>query len=239
MAAKTYSQLYADALRQADEESGSGSTTARTIIKAGINESYSEIAGLRDWPTLENTTTFTSTANTNEYTPITSSTTIPRIRRVISVLDETNNKYLEEVQRDVFERSYPYVNTTNDTGTPSIWYHSGYDSSRDFKLKLWLVPDDASTTYRIFYQEEPVELVADTDEPRIPDQYHYGLTYLALAKYFEFQKDPMANYYRSLHEEFKRVVERAEWGNTDEMPEIRPQGRGKAFITGKLGRVYN
>lgn len=240
MAAKTFEQLYTDALTQADETEGSSAATALSIIQSGINESYAEVAGLRDWPTLQNTTTFSTTSGTNEYTPVTASSTVCRIRRVISIIDETNKHYLTEEQRDRFNQVYPYVNTSTDIGIPSIWYESGYTSSRDINVKLYKVPD-GTYTMRVFFYEEPLELSADADVPRIPDQFHYGLTYVGLAKYYEYQKDLVtANQYRQMHNDFKRKITTIETGFSDEMPAIRPvTQKNGGYIIGKIGRVYN
>jgi len=240
MAYKTFSTIVDDALRQADETQGSGSTTARAIIKSGINESYSEIASLRDWKTLESSATITTESGVQEYTPVTSSFgSTPRIRRIQSILDETNNRFIEEVTREVFEQNYPYVAST-DTGSPLVWYVSGYTntSSRDIKVKFYKVPDSVLTLRAVYY-EEPLEMTSDDTIPRIPDEWHYGLAYLGLAKYYEYQKDPIASYYRDLHEQFKRKVLDAEYNETDEMPSFRPESRGGGFITGKIGRIYN
>lgn len=239
MAAKTFLELQNDALRQVDELSGSGSATARVIIKNGLNEAYSLIAGIRDWKTLENNTTVTTASGTQEYTPITSSSATPRIRRIQSVIDETNNILLEEVRREVFERSYPYVAST-DTGKPKLWFESGYtnSSSRDIKIKLYQVPD-GTYTLRVNYYEEPLEMQSDDTIPRIPDQYHFGLELHAIAKYYEYQRDPSAAYFKGEFERFKKDILAAEYGDTDEMPSIIPQDRKSSGITGKIGRIYN
>lgn len=241
MAAKTFAQLYTDALTQADETAGSGSSTAARIVKAGINESYAEVAAIRDWKTLENSGTVATASGTFEYTPVIASASICRIRRIQSVLDETDNRYLDEVKREDFEKSYPYVDTTLATnlGSPLLWFQSGYTSARDIKVKLYPVPN-AVLTARIFWFEEPLELSADTDIPRIPDQFHYGLGYLGLAKYFEYQKDPISSYYRQLHEQYKDKILANEWGDSDEMPQVMPDGAfDRAVVIGKVGRVYN
>jgi len=241
MAAKTFLQLYTDALTQADETAGSGAATAKTIVKAGINESYAEIASIRDWKTLENTGTFSTASGTFEYTPVTSSASVCRIRRIQSVIDESDNRYLAEVKRSDFEKSYPYVDTTStaNLGSPTLWFQSGYTSNRDIKIKLYVVPNGAKTI-RAYWYEEPLELSADGDIPRIPDQYHYGLVYAGLAKYFEYQKDPIAPYYRSLHEQYKQKVLNNEWGDSDQMPQMTPEGfPNQAVVIGKIGRVYN
>lgn len=240
MAAQTFLQLYTDALSVADESTGSGSSNARTLIKQGINEFYSEIAAARDWETLKNNTTIGTSSGTMEYTPITSSALVPRIRRIVSLVDETNNQYLEEVTEDQFKETYPYIDITASAnqGNPRMWFPSGYNSNNDIKLKAYPVPN-ASLTLRLTFYEEPVALSADTDKPRIPDQFHYGLEYGGLAKYFEFQKDPIATYWRQQMENFKQTILNYEYGPTDEMPEMMPQGLKKNFIIGKIGRIYN
>lgn len=238
MASKTFVELYTDGLTQADELTGASSAAAKTIIKTGINESYAEIAGLKDWDTLTNSTSVSAAAGTEEYTPITGSSSVCRIRRIQSITDTTNNRYLNEVKRELFIRQYPSVSTTTDRGTPTLWYVSGYTSGRDIKFKLYLVPNSAATL-KVLFTEEPLELSADSDVPRIPDQWHYGLSYLGLAKYFEYQQDPLANYYRSLHDQYKKKVLDAEWGETDEMPQMTPETASRGFVTGKIGRVYN
>lgn len=233
MAQKTFLQLTQDAQRQCDDDS----SIAKLIIQSGINESYSEVAGLRDWKQLENNTTIPAIAGTQEYAPVTSSSSVCRIRRIESVKDETSNKYIDYIQREVFEKSYPYVAST-DTGTPSLWYISGYNTNSDPLIKLYKVPD-SSRTYRVIFYEEPLELISDLDIPRIPDQFHNGLTYLGLAKYFEYQKDSFSTYYRQMHEAYKAKILTIEYSPYDEMPSITPVQRSKAWVVGKIGRIYN
>jgi len=233
MAQKTFLQLTQDAQRQCDDDSA----IAKIIIQSGINESYSEICGIRDWKLLENNTTISAVAGTQEYTPIVSSTSVPRIRRIESVKDETSKRYIDYIQREVFEKSYPYVAST-DTGTPSLWYISGYDSNGDIKVKLFKVPD-TGRTYRITFYEEPLELTSDLDVPRIPEQFHTGLSYLGLAKYYEYQKDAFASYYRQMHEAYKAKILTIEYSPYDQMPTITPEQRSKTTIIGKIGRIYN
>lgn len=246
MSAKTFQQLYTDALTQADELSGSGSSVAKTIIKAGINESYAVASGARNWKTLENTGTISTVNQVNEYTPVVSSTSVPRIRRIESIIDQTDNKYLSEVRREVFERTYPFIDVTNvnNQGTPLYWYQSGYTTGsgivtgRDVKIKIYRVPTTVLTLGLTWY-EEPLELSADTDVPRLPDQFHYGLTYWALAKYFEFQKDFISLVYRNLHNEWMQTLLDEEYGFSDAMPEMQAYQKEQTFIQGKVGRIYN
>lgn len=153
-------------------------------------------------------------------------------------MDETNNKYLTYIPREEFEKSYPSVNTTTDVGAPLLWTDIQTTSDRDMQIRVYPVPD-TTLTLRVWYYFEPLELTNDTDIPRIPDQFHYGLTYLAIAKYFEFNKEPFASYYRNLHESWKNRMLTGEFGNQDEMPQIQPMRRNKGYITGKLGREYN
>ena len=233
MAQKTFLELTQDAQRQCDDTSA----TATLIIQSGINESYSEICGIRDWKQLENNTTIPAVAGTQEYTPITSGSSTPRIRRIESVKDETSNRYIDYIQREIFEKTYPYVAST-DIGTPSLWYISGYNSNSDPMIKLYKVPDMART-YRVTFYEEPLELINNLDVPRIPDQFHSGLTYLGLAKYFEYQKDSFATYYRQMHEGYKSKILTIEYSPYDEMPSITPVQRSKAWVVGKIGRIYN
>lgn len=235
---KTFAQLYNDALTQADETSGSGSALAKTIIKTGINEAYSDIASIMNWKELENSTTVSLVPNVNEYTPITNSSTIPRIRRIDSIINQTDNKYLSNVEREQFEKSYPFVDPNVNTGTPTLWYESGYNSNRDIKFKVYLVPDGAKTVQVIYY-EEPLELILDGDIPRIPDQWHYGLSYLGLAKYYEYQHDFLSIYYRDQFEAYKAKILMAEYNDTTVMPQMNPQNKNRGFVTGKIGRIYN
>jgi hypothetical protein len=175
-----------------------------------------------------------------EYTPIEASTSICRIRRIQSVIDQTSERYLSELRREDFETQYPYVDPseTDNQGAPLVWFQSGYDSNRNIKIKMYPVPE-AARTILVTFTEEPLALVTPADVPRIPDQYHFGLTYLGLAKYYEFMKDPVASYYRSLHEDLKRKMLEAEFGTTDDMPQIKPMTPGGPVIQGKIGRVWN
>lgn len=240
MAAKTYAQIYNDALQQVDEVVGSGSTTAKQIIKAGINEAYSEAAGLRNWETLQSNTTITTVSGTSLYTPITSSSSIPRIRRIISVLDETNNKFIQEIDQKIFEKSYPFVDPTltGNTGNPRLWMSTDYTSGRDAQIKLYPIPN-STLTLRVRYFYEPLPLVNDSDIPLIPDQYHYGLAYWPIAKYYEFQREFISNYYRQQHQQWIADMLAAEYGPVIETPQMNPLTRNQSYIVGKIGRIYN
>lgn len=242
MAAKTFSEIYNDVLQQVDETTGSGSTVAKTIVKAGINEAYSMAAGLRNWKTLEDATTITTSQGTAEYTPTASAvaSSTPRIRRIISVLDQTDNKYIQEISREVFEKTYPYVDPSSSTNqsTPRLWYESGYDSNRNVKLILYPVPASAGT-FQVRYYFEPPAMVGDDTIPLLPDQFHYGLGYWAAAKYYEYQREFISNYYRELHQQWISDMLNAEYGPVIEMPQIQPQTKTTNFIIGKIGRIYN
>lgn len=235
MAYKTFSQLYNDGLLLADELQGNTVAIAKTLIKSGINEAYSDSSSVRDWNTLFNNTDVSTVSSTEEYTPITSSSTICRIRRIDSIVDKTTNKYLYNIDLEQFIKDYP---DPSATGSPILWYVSGYDSNRDIKIKLYPIPD-AVYTLNVKYYEEPLELTADGDIPRIPDQYHSSLVYLGLAKYFEYQKDSMANYYRVMHDNFVSKLLSTEYDNVTEMPSINPLSTSSGVVTGKIGRVYN
>lgn len=240
MAAKTFSQLWNDGLIQADETGGTSASTAQLVIKAGINEFYSEVASIRDWDTLLNSKAFSTVAATMEYTPVVADATTCRIRRILSVSDETNTRYLEEVSKDEFDRLHPYIDPTvvANQGAPLMWFISGYDTNRNLNIKLFEVPDSV-INLRTYFYEEPLELSVDNDVPRIPDQYHYGLVYGGLAKWFEQQQDPMANYYRQMMLEYKGKILANEYSASDEMPEFKTQSRNTVVVRGKIGRVYN
>lgn len=241
MAYKTFAQLYNDALQETDEVAGSGSSTAKQIIKTGINEAYAEVASLRDWDQLKNQITFPTVNLTAIYTPVTSSASTPRIRRIINVNDFTTPKTLDEIVRNRFELKYPFVNPANtgNLGSPLLWMPYDYtNGSRDLRIQFYPIPNAVITIGASFY-EEPLELVQDTDIPRIPDQYHYGLVYVGIAKYFEYQKDPIASYWRGMHETYKQKILNNEWSDTDEMPVLNFQTRSRAVVIGKIGEVYN
>lgn len=242
MSAKTYAELYTDALQQADEIAGSGSAIAKTIIKAGINEAYMELSGMRDWDQLKNTLTFPTVAGTNEYNPRSAAGAECRIRRILSVVDQTSNRYLDEVTQDNVDRTYPFIDTSDTTkrGAPTMWYLTGFNTTffRDVTFKVYAVPDQARTL-RVLVIEDPLELETDDTIPRLPDQFHYPLTYLGLAKYYEYQKDPVASYYRQLHETTKQKVLDYEYSLSDEMPAFEPTAPPYPIVTGKIGRVYN
>lgn len=234
MAYKTFSQLYTDGQTQADDSS----STALTIIKSGINEAYADIAASRDWDGLLDYATVSTVAGTEEYTPVTSSSSVERIRRIKSIVNQTSNQFLQNVDKELFRQNIPYVNTTTDRGTPTMWYFSENDSNRDMKIKLYPVPDQAYTL-NVEYYKEPLELTNDADVPLIPDQYQYGLVYLGLAKYFEYQQDTLATYYRQLYEEYKRKILLNEWDNVDKMPAMTTQNVNQSYVKGKIGRIYN
>jgi len=82
---------------------------------------------------------------------------------ILRILDLEDNRELAISPYDE-----TYIATLTDTGTPTAYRQIGNT------LYLDRVPDE-DIWYRIDYLRAPTELSAATDEPEIPEEFHYGI----------------------------------------------------------------
>lgn len=118
-------------------------------LKRWINESYREILDLNRWPFLEATKEGTA--------PL----TIADLGHVLSVTNKTADSTLRyEDRRQVVENDP----TLNDTGVAEVWFRAG-------ETQLAVHPLDTASTLTVRYVKTPAKLLADADEPILPESY--------------------------------------------------------------------
>lgn len=146
------------------------------------------IASEHDWDWLQATETLTTTANTAYVTP--GSTWV----RTTHLTGPSNADVTRVGWTDY--RSYP----ASSTGQPTTW------SDRFGRLYLWPVPDGSYALTHDFIRTETT-LLADTDEPLMPDQFQDGwieyAAYLALRRVGESDKAGEA---LGAYQEWQRVT---------------------------------
>jgi len=116
------------------------------------------------------------------------------------IRDTTNEVVLPVVNYRDFVKVYPAVDTTADTGNPTVAYYHGLDSSGYYQIGIYPVPS-SSITLKYDYYGNPTSMSAESDVPKIPTAYHLALANFALWKYYESEENNTANYYKSLYEE--------------------------------------
>ena len=82
---------------------------------------------------------------------------------ILKIEDLDQNTKLKKAQRG---RSFVTLNTS--TGDPQRWYRYGNKLIFDF------APEDEKW-FRMEYYRMPIDMSADTDEPELPEEFHYAL----------------------------------------------------------------
>jgi len=130
---------------------------------------------------LNHTDTFTTTANSEDVTlPV-------NVKDVSIVYDQTNQFALSYMESYLW--SNYIVKPSNSTGTSLAWTKMGYERRDNtgspsqaygaLKIKLWPVPTSAVTlNYECVLR--PGTMVADSDHPVLPTEFHPGLLEVAL-----------------------------------------------------------
>lgn len=70
------------------------------------------------------------------------------------------------------------------------------------QFTLHPTPDTAGLTITLEYFAEPLDLVADSDEPVMPNRWHEGIVYFALMRYYQRWREPgMVAHFQELGEQ--------------------------------------
>lgn len=134
------------------------------------NEALQAISTEMDWPWLTDSTTFATVGGTATYAlPATSVSTL---QLIIDGYAPMNLRSIQEI------RTWPVV----DRGVPSEY------TIHDEQIVLRLVPDGIYTVIHDFVRFEPA-LTQDSDEPLMPEQYHFAIVHMAAALAFERSGD--------------------------------------------------
>lgn len=173
-------------------EVGSNFPTATTSrAKMAVNAAYHEWLAARQWSYREaSTATIALTAGTSVYTLLGTTPIVPDFDGLIDVVLEMSTgldfKTLTELSQQNFDRVFGHV-TTN--GEPAVYCVRGSTPAASAatmtqggQQQLAISPPPLATathgqklTIRYFRSVGSMEMVADTDIPLVPSQYHYAL----------------------------------------------------------------
>ncbi len=161
-----------------------------------LGEGYDKIVySEKRWPFYEVSTTFSTVADTKDYTLATVGASVTNGLREIAAL-RTDDHVVTFVGRDDGDVVYPLDTTT--TGDP--WWWSFWAET----VRLYPTPGSASTVYVRGYQNPSSFGAAssDTTEPSdLPNPFHVLIATYGIARAYEQQEDPgMAAQYFALFE---------------------------------------
>lgn len=186
----------AQRLQQEVDTSGNDSTVVGAAgewkrICDWISQSYLEIQqNQKNWNWMRAEISFNTIANQAEY-PFASAplslTDFARWRDEsfrIYYNDVGDEHLLEQMDYRAFRDAYLISTHRTSYSYPSVITVSPSDS-----LILALPPNDIYTVTGVYYKK-PVELLLDTDEPDIPEQYHMLIVYRAMQEYGFYEAAP-------------------------------------------------
>ena len=183
-------------LRQECAVSGTGPTTVINqtgmagLLVSWINSAWVEIQGLHNnWNWMREPFAFDTAANVGDYLPATTTNTLTgqlmtdlrfwhkdtfRAQRTsIGVQDE---QWLVEWEYQIFRNTYRF--NLQVPGRPVVFAQKPNGKA----IMLGPLPDQVfSITGE--YQTRATSLVADTDEPEMPEEYHLMIVYKAMQSY--------------------------------------------------------
>lgn len=201
----TFTQIQARVQQIVQDTSG----TNLLNIQNWINDGQQDFASrCQFWPWLLSSSTFPTVSNSNTYSLSSD------VHSIINLRDETNNAFIAETDRKVFELAFPYVNQSTDVNAPTQWFRFGVGSSGCIQIKLHPVPAGVYTI-RYDYYKEITDMSGSTDVSVIPSRYHKALISYAVTKYFEMKQDPMADYHSTQYENevYKAISDTSESDN--------------------------
>lgn len=101
------------------------------------------------------------------------------VDRIIDMREAINDRELVYVDPRNFDRVLP---DPTATGTPYSYTLLGIDSSGYWKVHFYPIPD-AKTNIHYRYYQKITELSADADIPMLPEKFHQGIVFTALAMF--------------------------------------------------------
>lgn len=166
-------------------------TSAQPRVKMAVNAAYHEWLGSRQWSYRESSSAAVAlVASQQTYTLLGTTPVITDFDGLIDVVMElttgSDRKALTEMRQQDFDRVFGHVVTN---GEPAVYcVRGGTPGSTSAAIvqggqqQLALAPPPLATAahgqqliIRYFRSAASVEMVADTDVPILPAQYHYAL----------------------------------------------------------------
>jgi len=128
----------------------------RTRARAYLSFALAEVVPLVPWWWLDRTTTFSTSASTRTYQPVSGNVTA-----WYSFVDQTNDQTLTIVGSD----TYDSIDVNRDeTGDPEIVFLAGLDTSTGYPVvELWRIPD-GTFTIRARYRADINEWTSSNDD---------------------------------------------------------------------------
>lgn len=136
------------------------------------------------------------------------------VSRILNVRDVTNDSDLKYLAGVEFKRMY----SETDTASTPETYTLDTDDTGAVVLKLG-PPSAETTTVEIAFTRRPLMLVADTDVPLWPENYHYLLVLGAASTGLKIENDPT---WEALETEFLAGLDTMK---TDILPPHQPEPR--------------
>lgn len=180
------------------------------VVLDAVNEALRLIAAERDWPWLQASTTFSTTAGDATYALPSS---YMRTRRIV----DPDTEPLERYDARQLEELYG-----EDGGEPVAFAIDGEE------IILRPIPNGART-YTHYYVRTERTLTADTEDPYLPSQFHDAAVALAESLVHDVGRDPKrAEAARDRYEKLwrPRMLDDARRARGTLRPRIRP---GSAF----------
>ncbi len=161
----TYLNLMNSVLRRLREEETTSVTSTTYVKMVGdfINDAKTLVGQAADWSALRETITISTTASDNTYSLTGGSDNV----KVMSVLNDTQNCYMEYQSKDWFNDALYIANAAE--GAPKYYTYNGLDSSGDTQVLVGPTPDGVYSL-RFDVTKRQVDLSANTDSLLIPAQ---------------------------------------------------------------------
>ena len=158
-----------------EETTSVTSTTYVKMVSDFINDAKTLVGQATDWSALRETFTISTTASDNTYSLTGSGDNV----KVMSVLNDTQNCYMEYQSKDWFNDALYIANAAE--GAPKYYTYNGLDSSGDTQVLVGPTPDGVYSL-RFDLTKRQADLSADTDVLLIPAQPVIHLAVALLAR---------------------------------------------------------
>jgi hypothetical protein len=173
----TYLNLMNNVLRRLREEEVTTVTasTYSKMVSDFINDAKQLVEEAADWSALRETIVISTTASDNSYSLTGGGDNV----KVMSVINDTQNCFMEYQTKDWFNDSLYIANAT--TGAPKYYTYNGLDSSGDTEVLVSPTPD-AVYSLRFDVVKRQAPLSANTDVLLVPSQPVIHLAVALLAR---------------------------------------------------------
>lgn len=186
------------------------------LLNEFINEAVQAWQHEEAWPWHQGTETLTTVAGTASYSPLDPTWTM------------TKNLYIAGFEPMLLSNQ-PDVDYVTVQGQPVAYYVF------QEKIVLSPTPDAVYSVVHQYYKGEPI-LVADTDTPLTPAEFHYALA--SYAAHLALLRAGEVSYYRgnitgrsaALYQEYQQWLERARSNRRRSAAPIRPRVRPGSWI---------